>query len=61
MTLDIIQQNAKTIIEMYRLYANLQNQNDEFSKQKLKQIKSAILNLAYSIQKIINEERQNAS
>lgn len=61
MTLDIIQQNAKTIMEMYRLYATLQNQNDEFSKQKLKQIKSAILNLAYSIQKIINEERQNAS
>jgi len=60
MTLDIIQQNAKTIMEMYRLYVTLQAQNDEFSQKRLKQIKTAILNLAYNIQKMINEERQNA-
>lgn len=61
MSLDIIQRNAKNIMEMYRVYSSLQDKDDEFSKEKLKQIKKQILNFAYDTQRIINEERQNAS
>jgi len=60
MSLDAIQMNAKTIIELYRLHANLQNQNDKQSTDKAKQIRNSILSLAYNIQRMINEERQNA-
>ena len=59
MSLEVIQQNARTIMEMFRLYSNLQTQPN--SEEKSKQIKMSILSLAYNIQKMINEERQNAS
>ena len=55
MSLDNIQQNTRKIIELYRMYANYDR-----SDERAEKIKKGILNLAYDIKKLINEERQNA-
>ena len=58
MSFEVIQQNAKTIAELARLYDNLKAQNNPNNYEKIKQIRLQIMKLIDNIQKYIDEERQ---
>ncbi len=61
MSLDGIQHNAKTIIDLYKAYLDLTKQNNPELNEKILQTKKYILKLSENIQKYIEEERQNVS
>ena len=59
MSLDSIQQCASTILEMRKLYSQLQQQNNPQSREKMKQTRKYVLNLTRSIQSMVEEEKKN--
>jgi len=59
MSLDSIQQCAHTILEMQKLYSQLQQQDSLQSREKIKQTRKYILNLTKSIQSMVEEEKKN--
>lgn len=60
MSLDSIQQNARTILEMHKVYEQLLQQNTPQVKEKLRQTRKYLLTLSQSMQKMVEEEKQNA-
>ena len=59
MSLDSIQQCARAILEMQKLYSQLQQQNNPQSREKMKQTRKYVLNLTRSIQSMVEEEKKN--
>ena len=59
MSLDSIQQSASTILEMQKLYSQLQQQDNPQSVEKMKQTRKYVLNLTKSIQSMVEEEKKN--
>ena len=59
MSLDSIQQSASTILEMQKLYSQLQQQDNPQSVEKMKQTRKYVLNLTKSIQSMVQEEKKN--
>lgn len=61
MSLELIQQQAKTIRDMYEVYQTLLQRTDSESEKKKLSTKKYMRSLTKNIQKMIDEERQNVS
>ncbi len=59
MSLDAIQQNARSIADALRSYAEVEKGSDEVAIKKRKQLAAYILKLTHAIQKHIDQEKQN--
>lgn len=58
MSLDAIQQYARSIADTLKLVSEVEGRTDAESTKKRQELVSYILKLTYSIQKAIDEERE---
>ncbi|MEK6839964.1 MAG: hypothetical protein AABX72_03410 [Nanoarchaeota archaeon] len=58
MSLDVIQQTARSITDAFKLWNDVEDKTDEQSKKKRQELAEYILKLTYIIQKAIDEERE---
>lgn len=58
MSLDTIQQNARSLADALKTYTLYEKGTDEAAALKRRQLQQYILKLAYNIQKCIDEERE---
>lgn len=58
MSLDVIQQTARSITDAFKLWKEVEDKTDEQSKKKRQELAEYILKLTYIIQKSIDEERE---
>ncbi len=58
MSLDAIQQYARSIADTLKLVSEVEGKSDAESMKKRRELVSYILKLTYSIQKAVDEERE---
>ena len=61
MTLESIEQNARSILEPYSQLRHLEKMNNPQNNQKIADMKSYISKLALNIRKLVEEEKEDAS
>ena len=59
MSLDIIQQNARSIADAFKVLAEVENKPDDTSNKKRQELAGYILKLTYIIQKAVDDERES--
>ena len=60
MTLESIEQNARSILEMYSQLRELEKRRDADTNGKINLLRNYIIKLAYNIKKLIQEEKEDA-
>ncbi len=61
MTLESIEQNARSILELYAQLRHLEKMNNSQNNNKIADMKSYINKLALNIRKLVEEEKEDVS